>query len=184
MRELKNRDEQLTTADLAGRSEKTHDFEDRPRLVRNQQRPPLDNSPVPAPALPTAIPSVAHRVTDDDRVADRPVPFERPVATFAPVRDSSRSSATEPADLFSTSEVGDFRSRWSNIQTGFVDEPRKAVEDADNLVASVMKQLAEGFANERERLEKQWDRGDDVSTEDLRIALQRYRSFFDRLLKV
>ena len=58
------------------------------------------------------------------------------------------------------------------------------MEDADNLVASLMKKLAEGFANERSRLEKQWDRGDNVSTEDLRVALQRYRSFFDRLLKV
>jgi len=81
-------------------------------------------------------------------------------------------------------DVTDSRSRWSNIQAAFVDEPRKAVEDADSLVASLMKKLAEGFANERERLEKQWDRGEDVSTEDLRIALQRYRSFFDRLLKV
>jgi hypothetical protein len=70
------------------------------------------------------------------------------------------------------------------VQAGFVDEPRRAVEDADNLVASLMKKLAEGFANERGRLEKQWDRGDNVSTEDLRIALQRYRSFFDRLLNV
>ena len=58
------------------------------------------------------------------------------------------------------------------------------MEDADNLVASFMKKLAEGFANERARLEKQWDSGDNVSTEDLRLALQRYRSFFDRLLKV
>jgi len=58
------------------------------------------------------------------------------------------------------------------------------VEDADNLVASLMKQLAEGFANERARLEKQWDRGNKVSTEDLRLTLQRYRSFFDRLLKM
>jgi hypothetical protein len=91
---------------------------------------------------------------------------------------------SQPAALFSESEVGDFRSRWSSIQTAFIDEPRKVVEDADNLVASLMKKLAEGFANERERLEKQWDRGDNVSTEDLRIALQRYRSFFDRLLKV
>jgi hypothetical protein len=68
------------------------------------------------------------------------------------------------------------------VQTRFVDEPRGAVEDADGLVANVMKQLAEGFAQERERLEAQWDRGEDISTEDLRIALQRYRSFFQRLL--
>jgi hypothetical protein len=87
-----------------------------------------------------------------------------------------------PMPLFSESEMGDFRSQWSKVQTGFVDEPRKTVEGADKLVASVMQRLAEGFANERSGLEKQWDRGDNVSTEDLRVALQRYRSFFDRLL--
>ena len=84
----------------------------------------------------------------------------------------------------SESEMGNFRSQWSSIQTGFVDEPRRTVEDADKLVASVMQRLAEGFANERSGLEKQWDRGDNVSTEDLRVALQRYRSFVDRLLKL
>ena len=89
---------------------------------------------------------------------------------------------SEPMPLFSESEMGDFRSQWSKVQTGFVDEPRRTVEDADKLVASVMQRLAEGFANERSGLEKQWDRGDNVSTEDLRVALQRYRSFFDRLL--
>ena len=86
--------------------------------------------------------------------------------------------------LFSESELGEFRSRWSNVQSGFVDEPRRTVEDADKLVASVMHRLADGFANERSGLEKQWDQGDHVSTEDLRVALQRYRSFFDRLLKL
>jgi hypothetical protein len=93
-------------------------------------------------------------------------------------------AASEPMLLFSESEMGDFRSHWSKIQTGFVDEPRRTVEGADKLVAAVMQRLAEGFANERSGLEKQWDRGDNVSTEDLRVALQRYRSFFDRLLKL
>lgn len=65
-----------------------------------------------------------------------------------------------------------------------MDEPRPTVEDVDKLVAAVTQRLAEGFANERSGLEKQWDRGDNVSTEDLRVAPQRYRSFFDRLLKL
>jgi hypothetical protein len=94
------------------------------------------------------------------------------------------TAVSEPMPLFSESEMGDFRSQWSKIQSGFVDEPRRTVEDADKLVAAVMQRLAEGFANERSGLEKQWDRGDNVSTEDLRVALQRYRSFFDRLLKL
>jgi hypothetical protein len=92
------------------------------------------------------------------------------------------SVISEPLPLFSESEMRNFRSEWSKVQTGFVDEPRQTVEDADKLVASVMQRLAEGFANERSGLEKQWDRGDNVSTEDLRVALQLYRSFFDRLL--
>jgi hypothetical protein len=93
-------------------------------------------------------------------------------------------TAAGPMPLFSESEMEGFRSQWSEVQTGFVDEPRRTVEDADKLVAAVMQRLAEGFANERSGLEKQWDRGDNVSTEDLRVALQRYRSFFDRLLKL
>ncbi len=94
------------------------------------------------------------------------------------------AAISKPMPLFSESETEDFRSQWNKVQTGFVDEPRRTVEDADKLVAAVMQRLAEGFANERSGLEKQWDRGDDVSTEDLRVALQRYRSFFDRLLKL
>lgn len=86
--------------------------------------------------------------------------------------------------LFSNDEGQQMRSRWDGIQTGFVDEPRKAVEQADALVASAMKRLAEMFAEERQKLERQWDRGDNISTEDLRIALQRYRSFFTRLLSI
>lgn len=91
---------------------------------------------------------------------------------------------SESIPLFSESEMGEFRSQWTKIQTRFVDEPRGTVKDADELVAKIMQRLAEGFANERSGLEKQWDRGDNASTEDLRVALQRYRSFFDRLLRM
>ena len=76
----------------------------------------------------------------------------------------------------------DFGGRWQAIQVEFVDNPRESVERADALVAELMQSLARTFAEERERLERQWDGGDDVSTEDLRVALTRYRSFFDRLL--
>ena len=94
------------------------------------------------------------------------------------------TTVLEPLPLFSELEMSDFRAQWSNIQIGFVDEPRRTVEDADKLVAAVMQRLAKVFADERSSLEKQWDRGDSVSTEDLRLTLQRYRSFFDRLLKL
>jgi hypothetical protein len=94
------------------------------------------------------------------------------------------AEVSERMPLFSESEMGDFRTQWSKVQTGFVDEPRRTVEEADKLVAAVMQRLAESFANERSRLEKRWDSGEKASTEDLRVTLQRYRSFFDRLLKL
>jgi hypothetical protein len=109
---------------------------------------------------------------------------EGPKLVKVPAPENQEDAVSEPMPLFSESEMADFRSQWSHIQTGFVDEPRRTVEDADKLVASVMQRLAEGFTNERSGLEKQWDRGDGVSTEDLRVALQRYRSFFDRLLNL
>jgi hypothetical protein len=84
--------------------------------------------------------------------------------------------------VFSQDDVNQLRPMWVEIQARFIDEPRKSVEDADGLVAATIKRLAESFANERTKLESQWAKGGDVSTEELRLALQRYRSFFDRLL--
>ena len=116
---------------------------------------------------------------------DIPRPLDVPTLVKSQPPDTlDRPLVSKPMPLFSESEMGEFRSRWGTVQTAFVDEPRRSVEDADKLVASVMQRLAEGFANERAGLEKQWDQGDNVSTEDLRMALQRYRSFFDRLLKL
>lgn len=92
------------------------------------------------------------------------------------------ASPAEDEPLLPTDQGERFTARWQQIQTSFVDQPRDAVADADALVADLMQRLAASFSDERERLEAQWDRGDDVSTEDLRIALTRYRSFFDRLL--
>jgi len=102
------------------------------------------------------------------------------------IAGAAAAAAREPESgpLFSSGEAKDLRARWDAIQVGFVDEPRRAVEQADNLVAGAMKRLAEIFAEERSNLEAQWDRGEKVSTEDLRLALRRYRSFFSRLLSV
>ena len=96
--------------------------------------------------------------------------------------DTRRDSTADGDAAPLLADSDSFQSRWEEIQVRFVDEPRGAVEDADALVATVMQRLAEGFAQERERLEAQWGRGEDISTEDLRVALQRYRSFFQRLL--
>ncbi|HEV2579052.1 MAG TPA: hypothetical protein VGU25_17740 [Acidobacteriaceae bacterium] len=109
--------------------------------------------------------------------------------TIALPADSNTASATNAAantdahaPLFPENETRDLRTRWDKAQGMFVDEPRKAVEEADALVANAVKRIAELFADERAKLEQQWDRGDNVSTEDLRVALRRYRSFFERLL--
>ncbi len=86
--------------------------------------------------------------------------------------------------LFAANQAQDLRSQWEHIQAGFVDEPKQAVEQADELVANTIKRLAEVFAAERGKLESAWGKNEDVSTEDLRVALRRYRSFFNRLLSV
>lgn len=88
----------------------------------------------------------------------------------------------ELAPLLEAGEAEEFRSRWLDIQTDFVDDPRHSVENADELVARVINSITENFAGERASLEDQWNRGEEASTEDLRIAIKRYRSFFNRLL--
>ena len=97
-------------------------------------------------------------------------------------RDDQTAERDDAPQLFERDESSGYQGRWETIQTNFVDDPRRTVEEADELVAEVMRRLAESFAAERERLEGQWGRGEDVSTEDLRVTLQRYRGFFQRLL--
>ena len=121
-----------------------------------------------------AATSVEHPVEDEQS-------FERE-ETAARAEAAAREESAEVASLLPQADETDLRARWEEIQTRFVDDPRQAVEDADALVAGVMKRMAEGFAQAREQLEGQWSRGEDVGTEDLRVALQRYRSFFQRLL--
>ncbi|MBI5950426.1 MAG: hypothetical protein HY865_02100 [Chloroflexi bacterium] len=76
----------------------------------------------------------------------------------------------------------DLRARWNEVQGGFVDEPRSAVQQADALVSEVVEKITRMFASEHGSLESQWKQGNDVTTEDLRRALQHYRSFFNRLV--
>ncbi len=97
-------------------------------------------------------------------------------------REEHAAGTTRGAPLLPKDYVEELRSQWTDIQAGFVDRPRESVEGADTLVAGVMQRLAETFANERSGLEAQWSQGGNASTEDLRLALQHYRSFFDRLL--
>jgi hypothetical protein len=117
------------------------------------------------------------RVPEDD-VEDDSVGSEDQVveAEVSPGQDegSGGLAANEDAKVF--------RSRWNEIQVRFVDDPKSSVQKAEGLVTETMEWLAQTLSEERTKLESQWERGDDVSTEDLRLALQRYRSFFNRLL--
>jgi len=124
-----------------------------------------------------------NRLTTADvaSAAGRPQPQD-PRGARPPGNGHDVDGDREP--MFSQDEMNQLRPAWNAIQTKFIDEPRKSVEEADALVASTVQRLAESFAQERATLEGQWARGGDVSTEDLRQALRRYRSFFDRLLSV
>jgi len=100
-------------------------------------------------------------------------------------KDATREDAPAHAEtLFPAGDIARLRARWTEIQAAFVDEPRTAVKSADSLVGDVLKSLSDTFAKERTRLESQWDREGDVTTEDFRMALRRYRTFFDRLLSI
>ena len=115
---------------------------------------------------------------DIERENNHPIGNGQPLS----LRNGDDAAPGDASQLFSDFDIDDLRARWSNVQAGFVDSPRHSVQQADELVAAVMQRLADGFAEERSLLERQWDRGDNVSTEDLRVALQRYRAFFGRLL--
>lgn len=117
----------------------------------------------------------------DDIPSPAPLPSKRPRRSPASLRRTTRRSSIL---LFAPGAADSFRTRWLDIQTSFVDEPGQSVEQADRLVAEVMKQLAKTFAEKRAKLEPQLVQGETISTEDLRIALQHYRSFFDRLLTI
>jgi len=131
--------------------------------------------------LSTAVLAHADETDQQDNTENRVDERDRTDATAS---SNQTDESDERTVLFSPDEANSLRVRWDTIQVGFVDEPRKAVERADQLVAGAMKRLAEMFAAERSRLEGQWDRGDSVSTEELRLALRRYRAFFGRLLSI
>ena len=100
------------------------------------------------------------------------------------LRDQESAENQYSGPLLPADYSGDMRTRWESIQGGFVDDPRVAVQQADELVAAAIGKLAESFAGERSKLEEEWSKGNDVSTESLRQALRRYRAFFHRLLSI
>jgi hypothetical protein len=120
----------------------------------------------------------------DDIGADavrEPEPVADAVEAEPPGADHESSTAEM---LFAADDVSDLRARWAGVQAAFVDNPKECVQKADHLVSDLVEQLTAGFAQARSRLEEQWSRGQEASTEDLRMALMHYREFFDRLLTV
>jgi hypothetical protein len=159
-------DETLTTADIARPT---------PRQVRSEV---LYRGPVPVPDRNDRIAPDTETVQVPSTPGNKP----EPVAASANPAPTATTPAPDSGPLFPDDELHNYRARWDQAQTSFVDEPRRAVEQADSLVANVVTRIAEQFSNERAKLEEQWSKGDNVNTEDLRQALRRYRSFFDRLL--
>src|SRR6266508_5974917 len=144
-------DHPLSPKDLARASDGTRGHSEESMVNRET----VAERPVPvAPPPPAQKPQTASQKTDS--------------VAAATAKDRTPSRPDERAPLFAEQDAAGLRKRWSDVQAGFVDEPRRAVEQADSLVADVMKRLAEGFASERSSLEHQWDRGDNVTTEDLR----------------
>jgi hypothetical protein len=109
-------------------------------------------------------------------------PETRPLETVSPT-DGLEPDRSDQV-LFPDGQLDDLRSRWAEVQADFVDDPRDCVQKADGLVSDVVVMLTNGFSKARSQLEEHWGRGEEVSTEDLRIALTRYRDFFERLLAV
>jgi hypothetical protein len=178
-------DRELSTRDLAERSDTS--ASDAPVETEQETsdqddiKEPSRSGASPGETEPADEPMTRGRSESDDPGQD--VPAERGTdSARAQPTPSPADSAGERGPLLPDDQTERFTTRWEEIQASFVDEPRDSVAQADALVADLMQRLAAGFSAERERLEGQWDSGDDVSTEDLRVALTRYRSFFDRLL--
>lgn len=128
------------------------------------------------------------RLRDEDRLQEEGGALEAERGSMTDPAETSGSDGpstmeTSPeAPLFQDDQRASYRERWDGIQARFVDDPKGAVNEADELVNAVVTDLEKSFETRRQALEVEWQRGDDVSTEDLRVSLQGYRSFFGRLL--
>jgi len=194
--------ERFNTSDVADRTEK--DTSDLVAYSEPLARVPVEAAPIGETSMEGTVAAVGpmdERIIHEAPMAEAipyrapvggPVADEswisKPIPTMAPVAETITheapigTNAGPSAALLRREESEHFRTRWNEIQSKFVDEPRSAVQQADALVSEVVEQMTQMFANERSSLESQWNQGDDVSTEDLRMALQRYRSFFNRLV--
>jgi hypothetical protein len=171
-------EDEITPPNVAERRPPSRDTDTRRQLLHDEPSRSAESDAVLLPESTEVARSATNTEIENRNAA------AQPAASVRSVRNDAETAVEQPVSLFADNDVSDYRGRWSSIQTAFVDEPRKAVEDADNLVKSVLNKLSDSFTQERETLANQWGRGGNVSTEDLRITLRRYRSFFDRLLNV
>lgn len=148
----------------------------------------VQDSTIPDPGSTGELPGRIVGGDANPRTLITPPPGEARSASASNSAGTAAAVARAPEEeriaLFSANEAADLRRKWDSVQVQFVDAPRHAVEEADALVSATMKRLTEVFADERLTLEQQWDRNEDVSTEDFRLVLRRYRSFFSRLLTI
>jgi hypothetical protein len=182
------RDERLSTADIAAGGDRRTTTEEAPTTT-GEAAVAGD-----AEARQAAQDRAIRKLEQQDRVRGRvDMPTDESSEGTARTNDTTGRPETptgatdvdeRPAPLFSEEDAEGYRSRWREVQAGFVDDPRSAVQSADSMVADLMQKLAEGFADQRAALEQQWDRQGEPSTEELRVTLRRYRSFFDRLLSL
>lgn len=172
------------TATSGGQREQAGDQSEQPEWSRETADPST------APTEPTVArgeeasgesdltPAARHAEASDTE------PSHNRAAEAHPSREGAESEPFSDTSLFADDELAGLRARWNNVQAGFVDDPRDCVHKADGLVSDVVGQLTASFTDARSRLEDQWGRGEEASTEDLRVALTRYRDFFERLLAV
>jgi hypothetical protein len=132
------------------------------------EAPRTEDETTPAPAVETTAAEPEPDSVGETHEAE-------PSATHEPSADET---------LFAGDDLAELRARWAGVQAAFVDDPKDCVQKADVLVSDLVEQLTTGFTQARSRLEEQWSRGEDASTEDLRLALMHYREFFERLLAV
>jgi hypothetical protein len=118
---------------------------------------------------------------DDDDIEELSVRAAEEVDALGPDAEPSEDST---APLLSVEQSRRLRSRWEQVQSQFVDDPQNAVEEADELVRQAIDAIDELFDRQRRQLEGIWEREEEISTEDLRVTLRRYRTFFDRLLAI
>jgi hypothetical protein len=152
--------------------------------IADSETPPLAVQPAVSdePSLPSSATSPVASA-DPSTASDGAEPSGEAPAVSAEHSSVTRESSTAEV-LFADDELADLRGRWAGVQAAFVDDPKDCVQKADVLVSDLVEQLTTGFADARSRLEDQWARGEEASTEDLRVALMHYREFFERLLAV